>query len=71
MEQRFYSAKDIGQYLGVSEEAVRKWALRGQIPFVKFGKSLRFDIKKIEIWVRYKECPYSRKEFNYAGGEGK
>ena len=63
MERRFYNAKEIGFYLGVSEDAVRKWALRGYIPFVKLGKSLRFDMIKVETWVKNKECSYSRKEF--------
>jgi excisionase family DNA binding protein len=64
MEKRFYCAKDIGVYLGVSEDAVRKWALRGYIPFIKLGKSLRFDMIKVEVWLKNKECSYSRKEFN-------
>jgi len=63
VERRFYNAKEIGFYLGVSEDAVRKWALRGYIPFVKLGKSLRFDMIKVETWVKNKECSYSRKEF--------
>ncbi len=63
MERRFYSAKDIAVYLGVSEDAVRKWALRGQIPFIKLGKSLRFDMIKIDGWLKGKECAYVRKEF--------
>ncbi|MDE1920784.1 MAG: helix-turn-helix domain-containing protein [Candidatus Omnitrophica bacterium] len=64
MEKRFYNAKEISVYLGVSEEAVRKWSLRGQIPFVKLGKSLRFDMIKIDSWVKTKEDPYARKQFN-------
>ena len=48
-----------------SEAAVRKWAIRGKLPFVKFGKSLRFDIKKIEKWVKDSECSYVKKEFSY------
>ena len=63
MERRFYNARDIGVYLGVSEDAVRKWALRGYIPFVKLGKSLRFDMIKVENWLKNKECSYVRKEF--------
>ena len=64
MERRFYNARDIACYLGVSEDAVRKWASLGRIPMVKLGKSLRFDITKIESWVKSKDSPYSRKEFN-------
>lgn len=63
MERRFYNAKEIAFYMGMSEDAVRKWALRGQIPFVKLGKSLRFDMIKIEAWIKSKECSYIRKQF--------
>ena len=63
MEKRFYNAKEIAHYLGMSEDAVRKWAMRGQIPFIKFGKSLRFDMVKVERWVKSKECPYVQRQF--------
>ena len=64
MERRFYNAKEIACYLGVSEDAVRKWASRGYIPFIKLGKSLRFDMIKVESWVKRRECSYVQKEFN-------
>ena len=64
MERRFYNAKEISTYLGMSEDAVRKWAIRGQIPFVKLGKSLRFDMMKIESWIKTKECSYVKKVFS-------
>ena len=64
MERRFYNAKEIACYLGMSEDAVRKWALRGYIPSTHMGKSLRFDMRKIETWVKGKESAYSRQEFN-------
>ncbi len=64
MERRFYNAKEIACYLGMSEDAVRKWALRGQIPFVKLGKSLRFDMIRVEAWIKSKECAYVKQNFN-------
>ncbi len=63
MDRRFYNAKDIACYLGVSEDAVRKWALRGYCPSIKLGKSLRFDMIRIEAWLKSKECSYVRKQF--------
>ena len=57
MNRRFYNAKEVACYLGVIEDAVRKWALRGSIPFVKLGKSLRFDMIRLESWL--KERTYS------------
>ena len=64
IQKRYFNAREISTYLGVSEEAVRKWTLRGKIPFVKLGKSLRFDMIKIESWVKAKESSYPQKEFN-------
>ena len=64
MEKRFLNAKELACYLCLSEDTVRKWAVRGRIPFSKFGKSLRFDLQKLESWLKNKECPYTRKVFN-------
>jgi len=64
IERRFYNAKDMAHYLGISEDSIRKWAIRGRIPYSKFGKSLRFDLRKIETWIKDKECAYVRKAFN-------
>jgi len=64
IEKRFYNAKELGVYLSMSEDTIRKWAVRGRIPFSKFGKALRFDIKRIESWLKKKECVYTRKTFS-------
>ena len=64
MEKRFLNAKELACYLALSEDTVRKWAVRGRIPFSKLGKALRFDIKRIEPWLKNKECAYTRKVFN-------
>ena len=64
IQKRYFNAREISTYLGVSEEAIRKWTLRGKIPFVKLGKSLRFDMIKIESWVKAKESSNAQKEFN-------
>ena len=64
MDKRYFNAKEISTYLGVSEVAVRKWAIRGKIPFVKLGKSLRFDMIKVDTWVKSKEPSYIQREFN-------
>lgn len=63
MDRRFYSAGEIAIYLGLREDTVRKWAMRGRIPFVKFGKSLRFDISRINCWAKDREPAYLRKTF--------
>lgn len=63
MERRFFNAKEIAVYVGLSEETIRKWACEGRIPFSKFGAALRFDLQKIEPWLKKKENAYVQKEF--------
>lgn len=55
IQKRYYTAREISIYMGLNEETVRKWAQRGSMPFCKFGKSLRFDMRKVEIWIKKNE----------------
>jgi len=64
MEKRFLTVSDVAIYLGMSEDTIRKWALRGKIPFSKFGNSMRFDMRKIETWIKQKECYDINKKLN-------
>lgn len=64
MERRFIGIKDLAIYLGLSQNTIRKWVGQGRIPFIKFGKALRFDLKRIDTWANEKECAYVRKHFD-------
>lgn len=55
VEKRFYSVSELAVYLGVSENTIRAWKKNGEIPFHNFGRAIRFDMEKIEKWVRSKE----------------
>jgi len=56
MQKRFLTAKEVSVYLGLNEETVRKWAQRGHMPAFKFRKSLRFDLRDLEKWIKTKKC---------------
>lgn len=55
MEKHYFTVKEIATYLGLSPNTIRAWVKYGRIPFCKFGRAVRFDIKKIEPWVRKHE----------------
>jgi excisionase family DNA binding protein len=61
VKKRFLTAKEIALYLGLSEDTIRKWVVRGKIPHSKFGKSLRFDLQKIEPWIEKREVELTSK----------
>ena len=41
------TAKEVGQYLKLTESTIYKLALAGEIPGFKVGKSWRFDMEEI------------------------
>lgn len=41
------TAKEVGQYLKLTESTIYKLALTGEIPGFKVGKSWRFDMDEI------------------------
>jgi len=43
----FITAKELGQYLKLSEATIYKLALNGQLPGFKIGDSWRFDLDEI------------------------
>jgi len=55
VEKRFLTAAEMARYLGLSEDTIRKWIVRGKIPYSKFGKSVRFDLQRIEPWIKDSE----------------
>ena len=51
--KRFLNVKELAVYLSVSEDTIRNWKKRAEIPFSKFGRSVRFDMRKIEKWLNF------------------
>jgi excisionase family DNA binding protein len=46
------TAKEVGQYLRLTESTVYKLASEGEIPGFKIGKSWRFDMDEILKMIR-------------------
>lgn len=50
-QQRLYSPTDVAAYLGVTAKTVYSWSSQGRVPCVKFGKTVRFDIRDLDAWI--------------------
>jgi excisionase family DNA binding protein len=48
----FITARELGQYLKLSDSTIYKLATNGQIPGIKIGDSWRFDMDEIEDLVK-------------------
>lgn len=64
MDKRFLNTKEMAIYLGLSEHTIRAWVKLGKIPFYKLGRAVRFDLRKLEPWLRKKECSFSVVDFH-------
>ena len=53
ISKRYLSVKSLSRFLDVSEYTIRKWILKGDIPFIRLNNSntIRFDVREIERWV--------------------
>ena len=43
---------DVAQWLRLKESTIRKWVSRGRIPYLKVGRTVCFQGKDIEEWLR-------------------
>jgi len=54
MDRRFIGIDELAQYVDISQNTLRYWVWRKQIPYLKIGKLLKFDIIEINQWLKDK-----------------
>jgi len=53
MEKRYFTTKELSEYLGISKQTIYQWTSQHRIPFIKFGKGrIRFKLEKVEKWIK-------------------
>jgi len=61
----FVTARELGQYLKLSDSTIYKLATNGEIPGIRIGDSWRFDMDEIEDFVK------NRKKATRPGSNGR
>ena len=51
MERRFLNKKELAEYLGLKEGTVSVWVCYRKIPFVRVGRLVKFDLRRIDAWI--------------------
>ncbi|HZK46818.1 MAG TPA: helix-turn-helix domain-containing protein [Atopostipes sp.] len=54
MEDELFKIDEIADYFKVSERTVQNWQAEG-MPFKKYGRIVRFDLKEVVEWLEAKE----------------
>lgn len=54
MTGRLLDRAGAAEYLGLTEHQIRGLVFRRQIPFMKLGRSVKFDIRHLDRWIEQK-----------------
>ncbi|MCM8772761.1 MAG: helix-turn-helix domain-containing protein [Candidatus Omnitrophica bacterium] len=57
IRKRLLTIKEASEYLGISVRGLYLMVYRRQIPFVKLGGKIRFDVKKLDEWIEKNTIP--------------
>jgi excisionase family DNA binding protein len=52
MNKRLLNVNEAAQYLGLAVDTLHKNKALREIPFVKIGRSLRFDISALDLYIK-------------------
>ena len=53
--KRYIGVRECAEYLGIKVSTVYSWVHLRNIPYIKMGRLVKFDILKLESWIKEKE----------------
>ncbi len=51
MNRRLLNVAELSELTGLSKNTIYCWVSQRRIPFVKLGRSTKFDLQRIEKWI--------------------
>ena len=56
-DSRLCTAQEVADFLGISLSYVRHLSLRGEIAYIKVGRTVRYAATDIECWIQRRRVP--------------
>ena len=53
--EKWVDTKAVAEYLNINRQTVFTWIAQKKLPAVRAGKSWRFRLSEIDLWLRSKE----------------
>lgn len=50
--ERWYSMKEISEYLGITRDTALSWIAKRGMPGIKVGRTWKFKISEVDEWMR-------------------
>ena len=58
--KRYLTAEDAAEYLSLTVNALYQRVRSGDMPHIRMGRSLRFDIQDLDLWMRRQRVDAAR-----------
>lgn len=69
--ERLLSTPELAELLGLAEVTVRKWVVRGDIPYLKLGRRILYEPISIKCWLRgHRSAAYKALDGEYGREAG-
>jgi len=52
IQKRLINADEASQMIDVRRDTLYRWVSQRRIPYVKVGRSTKFDVEQIEEWIK-------------------
>ena len=52
MNRRLININELSEYTGLSISTLYSWVSQRRIPFVKCGRLTKFDLERIDEWIK-------------------
>ena len=66
--KRFLKIEELSEYMGTPVATLYTWTHQRKIPHLKMGRSVRFDLREIEEWIKRRRVAVSTLAETLTGG---
>ena len=69
--ETYWKVNEVAAVIQVSEQTIYRYVAKGEIPFHKLNRAVRFKPSEIESWMESRKAGATANHNGSIGGEGK